>query len=255
MDATEPNVSGSSEVRIGKEAAQAFSVIGLVSLGLGLVTLVFASLPVRLMDPAWQLQLSGALTGAGFSLLIGTLLICTASAFPGASQPIHGNVKLLRNICTWVAILYLVMIPVQLYAGMRVLQQKSGEEGRTQAAWKKFKRQLEATSNEQELRTLLGKLSQPINLPPKLNQPFLSFKQTIVAQADSRFNALVYQNDQARSERLQNFISEAANNTLKSLLFAGGFAAFGQGKEGGPTLLDKALGLFGNKPRRRGRVA
>jgi hypothetical protein len=70
MDATEPSVSGSSEVRIGKEAAQAFSVIGLVSLGLGLVTLVFASLPVRLLDPAWQLQLSGALTGAGFSLLI-----------------------------------------------------------------------------------------------------------------------------------------------------------------------------------------
>lgn len=254
MDATEPSFSGSTEVRIRKEAAQAFSVVGLISIGLGLVMLVFGSLPVRLLDPAWQLQFSGALTGAGFSLLIGTLLICTASAFPGASQPAHGNVKLLRNICTWVAILYLVLIPVQLYAGMRVLQQKSSEEGRTQAAWKKFKRQLEATSSEQELRALLGKLTQPINLPPKLNQPFLSFKQTIVAQADSRFNALVYRTDQARSQRLQNFIGEAANNCIKSLLFAAGFAAFAQVREGDPTLLEKAQGLFGNKTRRRSRT-
>ena len=45
--------------RARKEAAPAFSFIGLVSLGLGLVTLVFRALPVRLMDPAWQLQLSG----------------------------------------------------------------------------------------------------------------------------------------------------------------------------------------------------
>lgn len=255
MDATEPNFSGNTEIRIRKEAAQAFSVVGLISIGLGLLALVFGSLPVRLLAPAWQLQLSGALTGAGFSLLIGTLLICTASAFPGASQPTHGNVKLLRKICTWVAILYLVLIPIQLYAGMRVLQQKSSEEGRTQAAWKKFKRQLEATNSEQELRDMLGKLSQPINLPPKLNQPFLSFKQTIVAQADSRFNALAFQTDRARAKRLQDFIEEAANNCIKSLLLAAGFAAFAQGREGDPTLLDKALGLFGNKSRRRGRVA
>jgi hypothetical protein len=254
MDTTEPSFSGTAEIRIRKEAAQAFSVVGLISIGLGLVMLVFSSLPVRVMDPAWQLQLSGALTGAGFSLLIGTLLICTASAFSGASKPTHGNVKLLRNICTWVAILYLVLIPIQLYAGVRVLQQKSSEEGRTQAAWKKFKRQLEATSSEQELRALLGKLAQPINLPPKLNQPFLAFKQTIVAQADSRFNALIFQTDQARAKRLQDFIGEAANNCLKSLLFATGFAAFAQGREGDPTLLEKAQGLFGNKSRRRGRT-
>ncbi|MEA5442052.1 hypothetical protein [Cyanobium gracile] len=253
MDATEPSFSGNQEVRLKKEAANAFSVIGLVSIGLGLAVLVFSSLPVRLLDPVWQLQLSGALTAAGFSLLIGSLLVCTAGAFPGSAQPIGNNVKLLRNICTWVAILYLVLIPIQLYAGMRVLRQQSSEEGRTQAIWKKFKRQLEATSNEQELRTLLGQLPQPINLPAKLDQPFGSFKQTIVAQADSRFNALAYQTDQARSKRLQGFISEAANNSIKSLLMATGFAALAQGKPGGPTLLGQALRVFGNKSRKRSR--
>lgn len=174
---------------------------------------------------------------------------------PVSPPPIQANVKLLREVCTWVAILYLALIPIQLYAGVRVLQQKSGEEGRTQASWKKFRKQLEATGNEQELRALLGQLPQPINLPAKLDLPFPAFKKAIVTQADSRFNALIYQTNQARSQRLQGFIGEAANNSLKSLLFAAGFAAFAQGREGGPTLLKKAQGLFGNKSRRRSRTA
>ena len=262
MDATEPRVSGSNEIRIKKgtsrseiriknDAVRASSVVGLVSIGLGLLVLVFGSFPVRLLDPVWQLQLSGALTAAGFSLLVGTLLICTASAFSAASTPIGGNVKLLRPICTWVAVLYLVLIPIQLYAGVRVLRQKSSEEDRTAASWKKFKRQLEATSNEQELRSLLGQLPQPINLPAKLDQPFTPFKRRIVAEADSRFNALAYQTGQARSQRLQAFICEAANNSLKSLLFATGFAAFAQGRPGDPSLLDQGLNLLGKRRRRR----
>jgi hypothetical protein len=67
---------------------------------LGLVTLVFSCLPVRLMEPAWQLQLSGGLTAAGFSILIGTLLICTAGALPTSPKPIHANVKMLCECCT-----------------------------------------------------------------------------------------------------------------------------------------------------------
>ena len=143
MDATELRSSDSGEIRIRKEAARAFSVVGIVSIGLGLVVLVFSSLPVRLMDPVWQLQFSGALAAAGFSLLIGTLLVCTAGALPVSPPPIHANVKLLRGICTWVAILYLALIPIQLYAGVRVLQQKASEEGRGQASWRRFKKQLE----------------------------------------------------------------------------------------------------------------
>lgn len=199
--------------------------------------------------------MSSALSAAGFSLLIGTLLVCTAGALPVPASQDQANVKLLRGICTWVAILYLVMVPIQLYAGVRVLQQKASEEGRGQATWRKFKKQLEATANEQELRALLGRLPQPVELPAKLNQPFPEFKEAIVAQADSRFNALAFQTDEARSRRVQGFIGEAANNTLKTLLLATGFAAMAQAKPGAPTLLDKALGLFGNKPRRRGLVS
>ncbi len=98
------------------------------------------------------------------------------------------------------------------------------------------------------------RLPQPINLPAKLDQPFNKFNELIVAESDSRFNALADQTDQARSRRLQGLIGEPAINTLKALLVAAGFAAFAQGRDGGPSLLDKALGVNGNKPRRRGRL-
>lgn len=52
MEMTEPGSSGSQEIRLRKEAARAFSAVGVVAIGLGLVVLVFGSLPVRLMDPA-----------------------------------------------------------------------------------------------------------------------------------------------------------------------------------------------------------
>lgn len=135
-----------------------------------------------------------------------------------------------------------------------MLQQESSEEGLTLAAWKTFKRQLEASSNEQEQRDLLGNLNQPNNLTPKLDQPFPAFMERFVAATDSRFNAPANETDQTSSGRLQSWISEGATDNLKSLLFAAGFAAFAWGREGGPRLLDRALVLFGNMPRRRGRL-
>ena len=252
MDGTETISSSKSRILLKKEAAQAFSAIGFVSVGLGALALVFGSLPLRLLDPTWQLQFSVAITTAGFYLLIGTLLLCTADAFPVASEPLNKQVMWLRKLCTWVAILYLVLIPVQLYAGVRVLQQKASQDANTKATWLKLKRQLEATSNEQELRTLLAKLPQPINLPAKLDQPFLGYRNAIINQSDARFNALAYQAEQDRAKRLQSFISEATNNCLRSLLYAAGFAAFAQAKSGAPTLLEQALVRIGlQRPRRR----
>jgi len=253
MDGTAPVSSSQSRIQLKKEAAQAFSTIGLIGIGLGLVALVFNSLPVRLLDPAWQLQFAAAFTSAGFFLLIGTLLVCTADAFHVASESPNKQVKGIRKLCTWLAILYLVLIPVQLYAGVRVLQQKSSEDGRPLAQWQKLKRQIEATTNEQELRTLLAKLPQPVNLPAKLDQPFVAFKNGIIEQSDSRFNALAYQAEQTRSKRVQGFIVEATNNCLRSLLFAAGFAAFARPKPGALSLLEHVLELFGlYRPKRRG---
>ncbi|WP_216907439.1 hypothetical protein [Synechococcus sp. CCY 0621] len=244
-----------SDKRNQRDIAELLSTTGLVMVGYGLTALLFACLPIRLLDPEWQLRASGAFSASGPFLLIGLLLVCLARSFNGSSQQLISRVKLLRSLSTWAAILYLLLVPIQLHAGVRLLQQKSGQEAQLQAQWSKFKAQLQATTSEQEVRSLLATLPQPVQLPAKLDIPLPVLKKQLFANVDSRFNALRYQTAEARSQRLQNFLGEASSNCLKTLLVALGFAAFAQGREGGPTLLQKAQGLFGNKSRRRSRSA
>ncbi len=238
--------------RTNRDLAGLLSTTGLVTIGYTLISLFFSCLPLKLVDPEWQLRAAGSFAASGPSLLVGSLLICLARAFDGTSQHLAGRVKLLRRLCTWTAILYLLLIPMQVHAGVRLLQQKSGEEAQLQAQWMKFRSQIQGTNSEEELRTLLSSLPQPAQLPSKLDVPLAVLKEQILTNADSRFRALKYQTEAARSQRWQNFISEAANTCLKTLLVAIGFAAFAQVRPGDPTLLNQGLVLIGKGSRRKG---
>lgn len=240
------------ELRGKRDVAGLLSTIGLVTIGYALTILVFGALPIKLLDPSWQLKAAGGFTSAGPFLLIGTMLSYLAKSFNDADQALLDRSILLRKICTWMAIVYLVMVPIQLHAGVKLLQGQAAQEAKSLAQWNKFKTRLQATSSMDELRTLLGTLKQPITLPPKITVPLATLKQQIIADAESRFNAFSYQSGEANSKRWQNFIGEATSSCLQTLLMAIGFAAFAQGRPGGPTLLARALTMVGKGPRRRG---
>ncbi|WP_216901820.1 HpsJ family protein [Synechococcus sp. CCY 9618] len=233
------------------DIAELLSTTGLVLVAYGLIVLLFACLPLRLVDPEWQLRASGAFSTSGPFLLIGLLLLCLARSSTGASKQLISRVKLLRSLSTWAAILYLLLVPVQLHAGVRLLRQKSGQEAQLQAQWNTFKTQLQATTSEQELRSLLATLPQPVRLPDKLDIPLPVLKEQLLTNVDSRFNALRYQSAEASSQRWQNFLGEATSNCLKTLLVAIGFAAFAQRRPGDPTLLNQGLAVIGGGGRRR----
>ncbi|KEF40933.1 MAG: hypothetical protein ER33_14210 [Cyanobium sp. CACIAM 14] len=230
-----------------KETAGLLWVVGLVIIGYGLILLVFGFLPLGLLDPAWQLRASAALTGAGPYLLIGSLLACMARAFNRANQALVARVKLLRRISLWAAIVYLLFIPIQLQAGVQLLRQKSAREAQTLSEWQKFRARLRATSTEDDLRTLLAGMKQPITLPAKLDIPVATLKGRILADTDSRFSAFRFQAAQDRAARWQNFLAEATSNVLKTLLMLTGFAALAQLRPGQPSILQKGLILIRRK--------
>jgi hypothetical protein len=104
------------------------STIGLVTIAYALAALLFASLPLKLLDPEWQLLVSAAFSASGPFLLIGTMLVCLARSFNGASKQLIGRVRLLRQLSTWAAIHSLLLVPLQLHAGIRLLGQKSAQK-------------------------------------------------------------------------------------------------------------------------------
>jgi hypothetical protein len=232
-----------------KETAGLLWIVGLVIIGYGLTLLGFGSLPLALLDPAWQLRAAAALTASGPYLLIGTLLACMAKTFHQRNQVLLARVKLLRHLSLWAALVYLVFIPIQLHAGVRLLQQKTAQELQTLAQWERFRTQLKGASTEGDLRMLLASMPNPITLPDSLNMPVATLRQRILADTDSRFSAFRYQAGQDRSARWQNFLAEASSNCLKTLLIVTGFGALAQVRPGEANLLEKGLSLVGRKRR------
>ena len=231
--------------RIQKDTGRLLFVGGLILIACSLNTLVLSSLPVRLLQADWQLQFASTLLSVGSLGLVGVLMLCTAPVFPPSDLKLEARVSLCRRLCTWVAMAYLVLIPIQLYAGVRLLNQQSAKETLNQKQWQSFRNRLEASRSEGELRSLLGTLPQPIALPERLQIPLPTLKQRLITEVESRFNALTYQTDGARSRRWQDFLLEAARNCLQSLLLGIGFAAVAQRHPGESTLLERLVGLTG----------
>ncbi len=238
--------------RVQKETAGFLFVGGLILVAGAFNTLILSSLPFALFRAEWQLQFSGTFLTTGSLALAGALLLCASRAFHPSDPRLASRVVLCRRCCSWVAIACLLLIPVQLQAGVRLMQQQAAREAQNQAQWQSFKARLQASRSEQELRAILGGLPQPVQLPARLDMPLATLKQRLIAEVESRFNAASFRTDGARSSRWQDFLLEAFRNCLQSLLLAIGFAALAQGQPGEATLLAKALGRVGLGSRTRG---
>lgn len=188
--------------------------------------LIFSSFPIQLLVPEWQLRMVGVLLGNGITALLGVLLVVISqSGLSSQASSLAGKARLIRQLAGLVAIGYLLLIPVQIAAGFRLLGRTTATEKERILQWGKFRRQIQLTESEAQLRELLSHLPEPPPLPEKFDLPFPKLKQELISTNDARFAALETQGEKARSERLQNFLVEALRNTIQSLLLAVGFAA------------------------------
>ena len=78
-------------------------------------------LPPRLLDPFWQMAFTAALTGNGFLALLAVLLINLAAALEPEAEWLLGRRQLVGSLCRWVALAFLLLIPLQGLAAWRAL--------------------------------------------------------------------------------------------------------------------------------------
>jgi len=227
-----------------KEASKFLAVGGAVLLVCTLNQIIFSAFPLALIKPEWQLGLSGSIIGNGIIALLGTLLICTAQLFNQNDPAFDRRALLLRRLSYWVAIAFFLLIPFMPYAGVKLMNQRAAVEAANQKEWKQLSGRIRGATNEAELRAVVGSLPQPPPLPPKFEVPVEVVKQRMAEVVDARAKALDNQAEEARANRWQTFLLEAARNTLQAFLLGIGFAAIGKSSPMGPSLLEKMQVMF-----------
>jgi hypothetical protein len=234
---------GEASFRPSITASRWFALVGWVLIGSSLSSLIFASLPVRLVDPEWQLRLISAILASSTFLLIGTLLVCGAQLLHTKSQKLLQRAQFLRLASGWFAVLLLVLIPFQFFAGHRASGAVQASENQGIQLVTRIIRGVKASNNEAELRSFLASLPSPPPVPAKFEAPFSEIKQRLLTNFEGRLNALNYQAGLLRAQRLEKFIADASRNSIQALLMAIAFSGIA-GDSGLLHGLFKQVGLF-----------
>ncbi|WP_146134625.1 hypothetical protein [Aphanothece minutissima] len=207
-----------------------------------LVDLAFQAWPVALLKPAWLDQMSGFLVGRSATPLIGVLLIAAASEIDHRSTALAKRSAAIRRLATWVAIGYLLLIPVQLYAGVKLLheQQQIATQQLTQA--RRALEAIQASTTDLQLRRAYQEIpGDKAPLPDPLPLPLDTVKGRLVEAMDSRNKKAQYDFDQKMSTLWQRSLGLLFGNILRMLILFVGFAALGRPSPGQPTLLTQMM--------------
>ena len=204
-------------------------VLGQVGLGLFavfVVSLLSALLPPRPFDPLWQLQVVTGLLQASVYPLLGMALLYLAVAISG-SERVRDRLELARRFCAPVALAFLLLLPLQLSAQLRLgirsdipLDRRIGDlsQIRTAAA---------ASNSIGDLAEALRRLPGSPQLPPGFNRPLPQFREEVVRQISADLDDL---RERRRGQQLQRRLAQVGvflRAASLSLVFATLFASIG----------------------------
>ena len=197
-------------------------------LGIYAVTVLAAALPLRLLEPGWIEQVCGSLRGGvSFPLLAVALLLLADFFNDSQAEPVHLTV--IRRLACFAAIGFFLMIPLQTWAGIAVLQQINANE---QAQLRPYTRALAAIRNTDSQDSLLQALDSipgsASNLGGSLKDPLPQVREQLIRQIEPQVNARVTQLVALQSSRWQEGFLRWFKDGLVALFSGLSFAAIGR---------------------------
>jgi hypothetical protein len=222
--------------------------VGLALLAYFLVDLLFQAWPVALLQPLWLDQMIGFLMSRSTTPLLGALLIAAASEVDARSTSLASRSAWVRRAASWVAVGYLLLIPVQIYAGVKLLRAEQQEASKLLSQATQSIQAIKSSSTEAELRKAYeGIQGAKAPLPAELPQPLSRFKERLSEAMDARSKKAHYEFDQRLSMLWQRSLELIFGNMLRMLIFFLGFAAMARSTRDQRTMLSMLL----NRPSRR----
>jgi hypothetical protein len=173
------------------------------------VTVVVELLPLALFKPAWLVGFSGKVLGGGAFALIGAVMLVMALHFDAKVLPLSRLQKRLRQLARLAALGFLLLIPLQAFAGIMVWK---GESQDVQQRLGQLEKATVLISKANSESALIQGLSQLPGAPKvsgqKLSVPVPVLKSQVLAQLNRQIPLLETQTAALKKLRLEAGVAQ-----------------------------------------------
>jgi len=178
------------------------------------------------MKPEWLDKLITSIrSGASFPLY-GAISMMLARIFAPNDQTLIRRLRLVRRFAALMSIVFLLIIPLQIFAGLKIIGNLNVNENQGLAALQKSAAAIEKATTELEFRAALSIIPDVPPIPASaFNQPIpvlkANFLRQLIPQIKRRETLIAEQ----KRNRTELFLSLSLRDILLSLLYALGFGA------------------------------
>jgi len=225
-----------------QDLADALKWIGIGLLGIYVLTVIAAALPVKLMDPIWINRICGSIRG-GVSFPLEAMALIMLGAYlqrTGKEPPMVTN---FRRLCSWAALGFLLMIPLQSWAGQKLTNLAvQNQQARIEPAQTALKALYAATNAEKLLNAIRIIPGAPPNIGGRFDEPVPKVRERLISEIEPQVLKNNEQLKQVAGEiRRESFINLIKDGFV-ALFSALAFAAIGRSNPYKPTLLQSLFG-------------
>jgi hypothetical protein len=239
----DPNFGGKESSRrsgIGRriqDLADPLKWIGIGLLGIYVATVVAAALPVKLMDPIWINRICGSIRGGvSFPLIAMALIMIGAYLQRTGKEP--QMVTDFRRLCSWAALGFLLMIPLQSWAGQKLSDLAvQNQNARIDPAQNALMAVYAATNAEELLNAIRIIPGAPPNISGRFEEPVPKVRARLISEIEPQVRQQKEQLKLVTGEIRRDSIINLIKDGFVALFSALAFSAIGRSKPNKPTFL------------------
>lgn len=228
----------------GLELSLVFQQVGFGLIGLFFAFLLKSVLPVAVLQPAWQLQLASALRTTGLFPLLGAVLLLVAQLLRTHCPSLKAQVLWVRRLSFAAAIGFLLLIPLQTHAGLKLLGAGNSGELRALRQVQQVAQEIRQANSEVAMKRAISHLpGAPAEIQGTFTKPLDQVRFVVLDQLQPQIQRADTRLAELRKLRLQGGLLGWITDGLAALALAVCFAAIGQLQEEGSSLLLHLLNL------------
>lgn len=222
-----------------------------------LAALLAALLPIRPIDPTWQLAVIASLVNNGGFALISLVLLHFASEREPANGRWQARCTTYRQLAIAATLGFLLLVPLQAFATWKLLAASravSTEQQRQVAErFGALREAIRTAPSPADLQARLRQLDGPSLQPADLGQPLPQLRQQLLVAVQQAEANLRSQLPAIDPERKWGFLRESLRVVVSALAFAFAFGAAAH-RPGGTHSLWSALARWWTRERRARRI-